>query len=286
MATPKEFEIASIAYEPVTLSPVVAMRERDPADYDWNAGTDLKPSPLVLVTILDPAPVALVSWRWSSSRLTQRRAAPPGLRNQLVAGPVSASAPGAVGGQVNATGAAALGRVDHRHRPRPGRRDRGHPARGGYGARPRLAPGNRLVGLADGDGGEPPSGADLDLTGQVDVTAFAAGTWPVEVLASLPPPPPHQSRAAGVPDHRPKFYRNTGNGWTVKSDGADILAGTILCHQHAADRLGEPVSPAAHSRTAARPKSAWSPPRFPWCRRALGATGCGSKRTRWAALAP
>lgn len=229
--TAKLFEIASIAYEPVTLVPVVAMRERDPADYDWNAGTDLKPSPLVPVTILDPAPVALPGFAAVSSSRLDASGAPrrPGLRISWSPDLLGLCASVQWEVKVNATGAAAsvgsttdIGRglVDVTEGILPGVayavRARGWHQETAWSAWQTVTVANL-----------PLSGADLDLTGQVDVTAFAAGTWPVEVLASLPPPPHHAGRQVFLTTDQ-KLYRNTGSGWTVKSDGADILAGTIL----------------------------------------------------------
>ena len=66
-----------------------------------------------------------------------------------------------------------------------------------------------------------------DLTGLVDATSFATTIKPVEIVAALPIAPHVQGRQVFLTTDN-KVYRNTGAGWSVAVDGADIVASSII----------------------------------------------------------
>lgn len=76
-----------------------------------------------------------------------------------------------------------------------------------------------------------------DITGIIDETSFATNIKPVEVVDSLPGAPHVQGRMVFLTTDS-KLYRNDGSGWTVATDGADIVANSITAGQMAAGAIG------------------------------------------------
>lgn len=76
-----------------------------------------------------------------------------------------------------------------------------------------------------------------DITGIIDETSFATNIKPIEVVGSLPGAPHVQGRMVFLTTDS-KLYRNDGSGWTVATDGADIVANSITAGQMAAGAIG------------------------------------------------
>jgi hypothetical protein len=67
----------------------------------------------------------------------------------------------------------------------------------------------------------------IDIAEIVNLTSFAAGIRPVEVLGALPGIPHVAGRQVFLTTDN-KLYRNTGTGWTRAVDGGDLVANSIV----------------------------------------------------------
>jgi hypothetical protein len=84
--------------------------------------------------------------------------------------------------------------------------------------------------------------AIVDLTGAIDLTAFAAGITPVEIVAALPATGNYEGRTVFLTTDN-KIYRHTGSptnasGFTKATDGADIIANSITAGAIAVGAIG------------------------------------------------
>ena len=68
-------------------------------------------------------------------------------------------------------------------------------------------------------------GAAQIANGAVDITAFASGIQPVQVVSTLPSTAAEGDMAYLTTDN--KLYRYDGSAWTLAVDGADVTAGTL-----------------------------------------------------------
>ncbi|MBP1806455.1 phage tail protein [Rubellimicrobium aerolatum] len=234
----KLFEVAEVAMEPATLAVTLALREVDPADYDWDAGEllpavapsatrvvpELEPlpgfvaEPLILTDAAGTARRAAIRIGWSTA-LTGVRAVTWEIRVQATGAP----APGGTTANVAAGEAIASD---------------GLVAGGTYEVRAR-GDATAWTGWATVTLDQVKlTSADIDmalaLAGALDETAFAAGISVPRIVTALPTEGLFEGRLAVFGG---QIHRYTGGAWTAQV-AADQVVGKLTAIQIGAAAIG------------------------------------------------
>jgi hypothetical protein len=227
----KDFEIAQVGIDPATLSSTLAVREKDPADYNWTTGDEITVTPPSLTPVI-PAAQTVPGWAVTSTTVkdgagTDRR---PALRLGW-----NAPLPGVTGirWQVRVSGTNTIAAEGSTQNVDIGY----HVVSEGivravvYEARGRLI-GPRDTVWTAWTSVTAPNVSTNDQTGN-EVTALlnAAGMSPVEIVNALPSTGNFAGRTVYLTTDA-KLYRHTGSplsgttGWTAAVPTVDLV-GTV-----------------------------------------------------------
>jgi hypothetical protein len=249
----KLFDVSKAAVDPRSLSVTLAAREVDPTDYDWTGGDEIAvgaPSDVVIEVAADPVPgfaVAGISIqdaagnnRRPAIRITWTTDLPgvTGIRYQVRLTTTSVAVADGFTGNVDdgqkIVSDGILPAISYQVRAkllmsRPTV----------WTAWTSVTTPAVFISAQDFSGGAIPA---VDLSGVLDISQFATTIRPIEVVAALPATGNFQGRTVfHIPTN--KIYRHTGSpttaaGFTVSTDGADILANSIVAGKIAAGAIG------------------------------------------------